>query len=192
MRAAARTRGLSDTAFHWICGFQLREKSLLSGMRKPAMQSTRFARRTGVASEPLASAGQSCFMNPRSTVPHRDGADEVGQYWRGGAGEEGDRGRCVLAVFGISTSLSFLGAAGCDPGSWQCLGSEGLSRNRSAGRRRYRTELNMYALQSLTVVSAALFRVSRSPTVSGRARSRPIVVHGRAIPPSADRYPRRS
>ena len=41
----------------------------------------------------------------------------------------------------------------------------------------------MYALQFLAVVSEALFRVSRSPTVSGRARSRPIVVHGRAIPP---------
>jgi hypothetical protein len=41
----------------------------------------------------------------------------------------------------------------------------------------------MHALQSLTVVAAALFRVSWSPTVSGRALGRPIVVHGRAIPP---------
>jgi hypothetical protein len=49
----------------------------------------------------------------------------------------------------------------------------------------------MHALQSLTVVSEALFRVSRSPTVSGRALGRPIVDHGRAIHPSVDRYPRR-
>ena len=50
----------------------------------------------------------------------------------------------------------------------------------------------MHALQSLTVVSAALFRVRWSPTVSGRALGRPIVFHGRRFHSSADRYPRRS
>jgi hypothetical protein len=34
----------------------------------------------------------------------------------------------------------------------------------------------MHALQSLTAVPEAFFRVNRSPTVSGRALGRPIVV----------------
>jgi hypothetical protein len=51
----------------------------------------------------------------------------------------------------------------------------GLSRNRSAGPGRYRTELNKHALQSLTGVSGALSRVNRSPTVSGRALGGSIV-----------------
>ena len=117
MRAAAHTSGLSDTAFHWTCAFHWRKNVLVSGMRQPVPEVDEVReRRTGVACEPLASGWADVFDEPRSTVPYRNGADDVGQCWRGGAC---DRGRCVLAVFDISTSLSFFGAAGCDPGSWQ-------------------------------------------------------------------------